>query len=420
MFLTLPCISSADQVEDIPEAEQQVQAVDGGAAENSAELSSSVWKRLLGFIGLDNGRPATSTEQEPMVKTPAIEPSVTQEPVVTPDKDATEKLPVENVEQDRLASEKAAEEKIAAEKAEQDRQVAEKAEQDRMAAEKAAEEKMAAEKAEQERWIAEKIEKDRIAAEKVAAEKVAAVKTEQDRLAAEKTEQKRIADDKDSGEKLATEKSGQSRLVEPETAERNPGILTSTSTWKNILFRIGLLDDRPKIPPMEAKNTSTRLGPDYIIGPGDLLGISVWRDDSLTRSVVVLPDGKIQFPLIGEISAGGKSVAQLKQEFVEKLSSYVVDADISVEVKQSNSLFIYIMGKVNVPGRQMLVADTTVLQALAMAGGLNPFAEKDDIKVFRQDGDRTLVYSFRYSLVVDGKYLEDNLWLKRGDVIVVP
>jgi polysaccharide export outer membrane protein len=136
--------------------------------------------------------------------------------------------------------------------------------------------------------------------------------------------------------------------------------------------------------------------------------------------VVVLPDGKIQFPLIGEVVAGGKSVAQLKKEFVEKLSSYVVDADISVEVKQSNSLFVYIIGKVNSPGRQLLVADTTVLQALAMAGGLNPFAEKEDIKVVRQEKDRTLVYSFRYSQVVSGTHLDDNLLLKRGDVIVVP
>jgi polysaccharide export outer membrane protein len=192
------------------------------------------------------------------------------------------------------------------------------------------------------------------------------------------------------------------------------------STWNSLLASVGLLDDRHSIPPREVKNSALQFGQDYLIGPGDLLSISVWRDDSLTRSVVVLPDGKIQFPLIGEVVAGGKSVAQLKHEFVEKLSSYVVDADISVEVKQSNSLFIYIIGRVNGPGRQMLVADTTVLQGLAMAGGLNPFAEKDDIKIFRQEKDRTLVYSFRYSQVVSGNYLDDNLLLKRGDVIVVP
>jgi polysaccharide export outer membrane protein len=194
----------------------------------------------------------------------------------------------------------------------------------------------------------------------------------------------------------------------------------STTAWQRFLGRVGLLDDRPTIPPQEVKNTSVRLGPDYIIGPGDQLGISVWREETLTKTVVVLPDGKINFPLIGELVAGGKTVTQLKKEFVEKLSSYVVGADISVEVKQSNSLFIYVIGKVNNPGHKMMVADTTALQALAMAGGLNPFAEKDDIKIFRQDGDRGLVYSFRYSQVVSGNYLDDNIWLKRGDVIVVP
>jgi polysaccharide export outer membrane protein len=187
-----------------------------------------------------------------------------------------------------------------------------------------------------------------------------------------------------------------------------------------LLALVGLHDDRSSIPPQELKSTSMQLGQDYIIGPGDVIGISVWRDESLTRSAVVLPDGKIQFPLIGEIVAGGKTVLQLKQEFVEKLSKYVVDADISVDVKQSNSLVIYIIGKVNNPGRQILLSNTSVLQALSMAGGLNLFADKDDIKIFRQNNDRTVVHSFRYSKVVSGTYLDDNIMLKRGDVIVVP
>jgi polysaccharide export outer membrane protein len=201
---------------------------------------------------------------------------------------------------------------------------------------------------------------------------------------------------------------------------QKPADAPPSSMWRSFLSLFGLHDDRPSIPPVEIRNAAVPLGQDYIVGPGDLLGISVWRDDSLTRSVVVLPDGKIQFPLIGEIVAGGRTVAQLKQEFGEKLSRFVVDADISVEVKQSNSLFIYIIGKVNSPGRQMLVADTTVLQALAMAGGLNTFAEKDDVKIFRQEKERTLVYTFRYSQVVAGNRLGDNLLLQRGDVIVVP
>jgi len=192
------------------------------------------------------------------------------------------------------------------------------------------------------------------------------------------------------------------------------------SFWGGFLAAIGLDNDLPAPPPQELNGAQEHFGQDYVIGPGDQLGINVWRDDMLTRTVLVLPDGKIQFPLIGELAVGGKTVGEVKKELVEKLATYVVDADISVEVKQSSSLFIYIIGKVNAPGRQMLVADTTILQALAMAGGLNTFASEDKIKIFRQQKDKTLVYKFRYSYVSIGKHLEDNILLKRGDVIVVP
>jgi polysaccharide export outer membrane protein len=159
---------------------------------------------------------------------------------------------------------------------------------------------------------------------------------------------------------------------------------------------------------------------DYIIGPGDQIGISVWRDENLTRTVVVLTDGKIYFPLIGEIEAGGKTVAQLKQELEKKLARFVSDTGVTVEVKQSNSMIIYVIGRVNVPGRQLLLANTNVLQALAMAGGLNPFAEKREIKVFRQEGEKTVMYPFNYDDVSEGRHLETNVYLKRGDVIIVP
>ena len=193
-----------------------------------------------------------------------------------------------------------------------------------------------------------------------------------------------------------------------------------SSLWENLLAKVGLNNDKPALPPQELKGSLEHFGLDYVIGAGDQLGISVWRDDMLTRTVLVLPDGKIQFPIIGEILVGGKTVGEVKKELMEKLAQYVVDADITVEVKQSASLFIYIIGRVNAPGRQMLVADTTVLQALAMAGGLNPFAEEDHIKIFRQEKDKTLVYKFRYSYVSVGKHLEDNILLKRGDILIVP
>jgi polysaccharide export outer membrane protein len=176
-------------------------------------------------------------------------------------------------------------------------------------------------------------------------------------------------------------------------------------------------------PGMTVEPTASHLAlplPDYIIGPGDVIGVSVWKDDSLTRTVVVLPDGKITFPLLGDLPAGGKTVAQLKQTLEAGLSRYVADSSVTVEVKQSNSMIIYIIGRVNSPGRQVLVANTNVLQALAMAGGPNPFARKNKVKIFRQEEGKTAMFLFDYDQVADGKHLEMNIELKRGDVILVP
>ena len=159
---------------------------------------------------------------------------------------------------------------------------------------------------------------------------------------------------------------------------------------------------------------------DYLIGPGDVLDISVWKDEALTKSVVVLPDGKISFPLIGEVIASGKTVAQLKKEIQDKLVPFVPDTTLSLEVKQVNSMLIYVIGRVNSPNRFILNVNVNVLQALAMAGGLNPFAKRGKIKVLRQEGDQTRIFNFQYDDVVDGKHLEQNITLQRGDVIVVP
>ena len=196
-------------------------------------------------------------------------------------------------------------------------------------------------------------------------------------------------------------------------------IRRGTLFWDKVLSVVGLHEEKP-YQPEQIGGSPVAPGQDYVIGAGDQLAISVWRDDALTRSVVVLPDGKIHFPLVGEVVAGGKTVAQLKREIEDKLAGFVVDAGLTVEVRQSNSMFVYLIGKVNAPGRQLLVGQTNILQALATAGGLNPFAEKDKIKIIRQDGERTIIYPFRYSLVSAGSNLEENIWLKRGDVIVVP
>jgi polysaccharide export outer membrane protein len=166
--------------------------------------------------------------------------------------------------------------------------------------------------------------------------------------------------------------------------------------------------------------TSPAWAADYIIGPGDQLGIEVWKDAALTRVVTVLPDGKISFPLIGELEAGGKTVAQLKKEIEQKIARYVPDSTTTVEVRQSNSMHIYVLGRVNVPGRTVLNSNVNVLQALAIAGGPNTFANRTRIRIFRQEGGKTLSFPFNYDDVTAGKELQMNIELKRGDVIFVP
>ena len=169
-----------------------------------------------------------------------------------------------------------------------------------------------------------------------------------------------------------------------------------------------------------AEKTAASAVIDYVIGPGDILDISVWKEQALTKLVTVLPDGKISFPLVGTITAGGKNLDQLTAELEKKLSRFVPDLSLSVVVHQVNSHLVYVIGKVNKPGRFVLNSNIDVLQALAMAGGLNPFAEQGNIKIFREAGSGKKIFKFDYDDVAGGKKLEENIKLKRGDIIVVP
>ena len=162
------------------------------------------------------------------------------------------------------------------------------------------------------------------------------------------------------------------------------------------------------------------LDPQYKIGPGDVLRIAEWRNEDLTLQVVVLPDGYISFPLVGDILAAGKTVGQLKSELETKLKVYIPEPTVSVVVSNVESLLIYVLGRVNRPGVYPLNTNITVLQALAISGGLTPFAKRGSIKILRKTVKSTLIFKFDYDEVSTGKELEQNIVLKRGDVIVVP
>jgi polysaccharide export outer membrane protein len=158
----------------------------------------------------------------------------------------------------------------------------------------------------------------------------------------------------------------------------------------------------------------------YGIGPGDTLEISVWKDESLTRQLIVPPDGMISFPLIGEIDASGKTVTQLHDIVEEQLSEYIPDVTVNVMLIEAISLRAYVIGKVNKPGMFPITQDTTVLQILAMAGGLNAFAAEEDILVLRRRQGGMTKLPFDYEEIRNGENLEQNIVLERGDVVVVP
>lgn len=158
----------------------------------------------------------------------------------------------------------------------------------------------------------------------------------------------------------------------------------------------------------------------YIIGPGDVLEISVWKDESLSRTVVVPPDGIISFTLIGDIDTSGMTVTDIRNIVTEKIKEYVPDAFVSVILVEINSLEAYVIGKVNKPGTYSILLDTNVMQLLSMAGGVNPFASESNIQVLRRVNNVTVKIPFDYKEVLKGENLKQNIVLQRGDVVVVP
>jgi polysaccharide export outer membrane protein len=174
-----------------------------------------------------------------------------------------------------------------------------------------------------------------------------------------------------------------------------------------------------KLPPVVENQPLPTESADYVIGAGDVLEISVWKDEALTRQVVVLPDGTLSFPLIGKFNAEGKTVDQLQSEMEKKLIRYVPEPELSVIVQQVNSQVVYVIGKVNRPGQIQLNRQIDVLQALTMAGGLNLYANEKDIRIIRRTDDQAMVIRFNYEAVTEDNRLEENIMLQRGDVIVV-
>jgi polysaccharide biosynthesis/export protein len=159
----------------------------------------------------------------------------------------------------------------------------------------------------------------------------------------------------------------------------------------------------------------------YKLNPGDVLQISVWKEEGLQQQVLVLPDGYISFPLAGHIKAAGLSPEQLQRTLQGKLKNFFADPVITVTVVQVGGNKIYVIGQVRNPGEFPANRPLDVMQALSLAGGLTTFAADGNIRVLRRDasgGQQAL--SFNYSEVSKGKALASNVVLQPGDVVVVP
>jgi polysaccharide export outer membrane protein len=162
------------------------------------------------------------------------------------------------------------------------------------------------------------------------------------------------------------------------------------------------------------------VAPAYLIGPDDVLSIVFWRDKDMSADVAVRPDGKISLPLLSDVQAAGLTPLQLRDLLTEEAKRFVEDPNVSVVVKLINSRKVFVTGEVLKPGPYLLTGPTTVLQMIAIAGGLKEYADSKHITIMRTEAGRTLGFEFNYKDVAQRKKLSQNIELKPGDTLVVP
>lgn len=161
--------------------------------------------------------------------------------------------------------------------------------------------------------------------------------------------------------------------------------------------------------------------PSYIIGADDVLAVNVWKEPEISRTIPVRSDGKISLPLVGEVQAGGMSPKQLESQIAKNLENYISEPEVTVIVQEAKSQRFNILGQVSKPGSYQLTNSTTVLDAIAMAGGFRDFAKSKSIYVLRpQAGGNELRLPFNYKDVIKGEGRSQNIKLQPHDTVVVP
>jgi polysaccharide export outer membrane protein len=160
--------------------------------------------------------------------------------------------------------------------------------------------------------------------------------------------------------------------------------------------------------------------PDYLLQPGDQIEVSVWGEEELERTVLVRPDGRFSFPLVGEVNAAGRTTVDVQAEMTEKLLIYIPEAVVTASVTGIEGNRIYVIGQVNSPGSFVMNPQLSVIQALSLASGATAFAALDNIIIIRGRGSDQRVFRFAYSDVSRGRNLDQNIQLESGDVVIVP
>jgi polysaccharide export outer membrane protein len=183
-----------------------------------------------------------------------------------------------------------------------------------------------------------------------------------------------------------------------------------------------------QMPPEAARNTSTPaptptatpVPDDYVIGADDVLTIIFWREKDLSGDVAVRPDGRISLPLINEIEAAGLTPEQLRVRVTAAAEKLLEQPTVTVMVKQINSRKVYITGQVGKPGPYPLSGPMTVVQLIAMAGGVAEYSDDKNITIMRTENGKQISFRFNYEEVKRRKKLEQNILLKPGDTVIVP
>jgi polysaccharide export outer membrane protein len=158
-----------------------------------------------------------------------------------------------------------------------------------------------------------------------------------------------------------------------------------------------------------------------VVGPDDVLGIVFWREKDLSADVIVRPDGIITLPLLNEIKVAGLTPLELRERVMAEASKLVEDANVTIVVKQVNSRKVFITGNVTKPGSYPLTAPTTVVQLIALAGGLLEWADESNIQVMRTDAQGAVSsLKVNYKKLSKGQGLKQNIDLKPGDTVIVP